>query len=107
MVQAFEAGYEIVEDTAWDYLVKLDADLRFGDDYFASCLRAFEKDKTLGIAGGRIYNLVGNERTAEPHPDFHVRGATKIYRRACWADIGGLVQESGWVTFDELAANMH
>jgi hypothetical protein len=39
-------------------------------------------------------------------PLFHVRGATKIYRRACWDAIGGLIKSTGWDTLDELKANM-
>jgi hypothetical protein len=35
-----------------------------------------------------------------------VRGATKIYRRACWRAIGGLIQSPGWDTLDEVKANM-
>ena len=39
-------------------------------------------------------------------PSFHVRGATKIYRRAAWEAIGGLLPSPGWDTLDELKANM-
>jgi hypothetical protein len=39
-------------------------------------------------------------------PSFHVRGATKIYRRATWEAIGGLIQAPGWDGLDELKANM-
>src|SRR6185369_4446353 len=37
---------------------------------------------------------------------FHVRGATKIYRRACWEAIGELVKAPGWDSLDEIKANM-
>jgi hypothetical protein len=39
-------------------------------------------------------------------PAFHVRGATKIYRRGCWEQIGGLIRAPGWDTLDEIKANM-
>jgi poly-beta-1,6-N-acetyl-D-glucosamine synthase len=42
----------------------------------------------------------------EENPRFHVRGATKIYRRACWEAIGGLWPAPGWDTIDEVKANM-
>lgn len=106
-VQSFQVGYDQLSGTGWDYLVKLDSDLRFSEEYFASCLRAFRQDERLGIAGGTIYNLDGDERVAEEHPTFHVRGATKIYRRGCWEDIGGLVRTPAWDTIDEVSANMH
>jgi hypothetical protein len=37
---------------------------------------------------------------------FHVRGATKIYRRECWEDIGRLISAPVWDTLDEIKANM-
>jgi hypothetical protein len=38
-------------------------------------------------------------------PPFHVRGATKIYRRACWEQISPLIKAPGWDTLDEVRAN--
>ena len=40
-------------------------------------------------------------------PPFHVRGATKIYRRACWEQIAPLPCTPGWDTVDEVCANRH
>lgn len=105
VVEAVMEGVAAI-DTEWDYLVKLDADLTFGPEYFSTCLDAFAFDPTLGIVGGTVWNVARDgTRTAESHPDFHVRGATKIYRRRCWEDIGGLEPVPGWDTIDEITAN--
>lgn len=106
VVEAFKTGYALVETEPWEYLTKLDGDLSFETDYFERCLREFEQDPKLGIGGGVIWNIENGRRVFEQHPDFHVRGATKIYRRACWDQIGGLVTATGWDTIDEVAANM-
>jgi poly-beta-1,6-N-acetyl-D-glucosamine synthase len=108
VVEAFYAGLKHVEDERWEYLVKLDGDLTFEPGYFERCFEAFAKQFRLGIAGGLICNNVGGMLSAESKgdPPFHVRGATKIYRRECWQDLGGLVQAPGWDTIDELKANM-
>ena len=93
---------------AWDFLVKLDGDLSFAADYFEQCFKRFAADPQLGIGGGRVYCRV-NGATIEDSPgdpSFHVRGATKIYRRATWDAIGGLVRAPGWDTLDEVKANM-
>jgi hypothetical protein len=89
-------------------LVKLDGDLSFDLDYFENCFARFEQDDKLGIAGGTICSNAGGiiEAEAKDDPRFHVRGATKIYRFACWRDIGGLVKAPGWDTLDEVKANM-
>ena len=94
--------------SSWDYLVKLDGDLSFNASYFADCFERFEAEPRLGIGGGTICGLIDGVLSAEcpGDPPFHVRGATKIYRRACWEAIGGLMKAPGWDSLDELKANM-
>ena len=110
VIEAFYDGFELLSKTApgWDYLVKLDGDLRFQPDYFKQCLSRFDADPKLGIGGGMVCEAMGNQWVEESKgdPAFHVRGATKIYRRACWDAIGGLLKAPGWDTLDELKANM-
>lgn len=105
-IQAFHAGYEHVPCTGWDYIVKLDGDLEFDRDYFERCFSYFEADRKLGIGGGVICHETNGEMQLEPTPKFHVRGATKIYRRDCWLQIGGVVNGAAWDTIDEVKANM-
>lgn len=106
VVEAFYCGLEAAADIEFDFIVKLDADLVFAADYFERCVRQFEEDPGLGIGGGVIFNTISGERVLEQHPDFHVRGATKIYRRECWDAIGGLFRVPGWDTLDEVKAQM-
>lgn len=109
VVEAFYDGYRLIEKDPCDYVVKLDGDLSFGPDYFERCFSYFEKDRKLGITGGTICAEVdGSVLKAESKndPAFHVRGATKIYRQACWLEIGGLFPAPGWDTLDEVKANM-
>jgi biofilm PGA synthesis N-glycosyltransferase PgaC len=106
VVEAFDDGYRSVKNHNWEYVVKLDADLVLEQDYFERCLKEFELDSNIGIAGGTVYELQNGQPKMEPIPPFHVRGATKIYRRACWDQLGGLVPAPGWDTLDEVKANM-
>jgi biofilm PGA synthesis N-glycosyltransferase PgaC len=105
-IQAFYEGYATLAVADWQYLVKIDGDVGFEPDYFEKCFAEFEADPRLGIAGGLICNLVDGKLEPEPTPQFHVRGATKIYRRGCWEDIGGVIQGPGWDTLDEVKASM-
>jgi len=106
VIEAFYNGYGEITTPGWEYVVKLDGDLSFGPGYFEDCFRRFIEDPRLGISGGSIYNLENGVPVLEPCPEFHVRGATKIYRRECWEQIGGLKVLTGWDTIDELKANM-
>jgi glycosyltransferase involved in cell wall biosynthesis len=108
VMDAFHAGLAVVGDFDWEYMVKLDADLSFASDYFEQCFARFEAQPRLGIGGGTICALEeGVERVEFPgDPRFHVRGATKIYRRACWNQITPLIKAAGWDTIDEIRANL-
>jgi poly-beta-1,6-N-acetyl-D-glucosamine synthase len=108
VIEAFYDGLDQVDDGAWDFLAKIDGDLVLPADYFQRCLERFDRDSRLGIGGGLICRRKEGRLVAESSgdPDFHVRGATKIYRRACWEQIGGLIKAPGWDTVDELKANM-
>jgi len=106
VVEAFNDGYRMLVTTDWEFIVKLDGDLSFAPDYFESCFRAFRQDPTLGIAGGTIYDVIDGRPCLASSPTFHVRGATKIYRRECWDAIGGFWPAPGWDTLDEVKAQM-
>src|SRR5487761_1961335 len=103
VVETFYDGYKLVADEAWDYLAKLDGDLSFAPDYFEKCFQMFEAEAKLGIGGGEISvpHAGALQVESKGDPAFHVRGATKIYRRDCWKEIGGLLRETGWDTYDE------
>lgn len=106
VVTAFYDGYRSLTVLDWNYVVKLDGDLVLEPDYFEKCFHEFSSDPQLGIGGGLIGHLVNGTTRIERSPLFHVRGATKIYRRGCWEAIGGLLHAPGWDTVDELKANM-
>lgn len=108
VMEAFHDGLRRLQTSEWDFLVKLDGDVTFEADYFEKCFGRFDANPKLGIGGGLVCNEVAGQRIldSKDDPKFHVRGATKIYRRACWDAIGGLIQTTGWDTMDELKANM-
>lgn len=108
VIEAFYDGYRLLGEEPWDFLVKLDGDLSFDKSYFESCLKRFAANPLLGIGGGTVCRSESGVLVADSpgDPKFHVRGATKIYRRGCWDQIGGLLQRPGWDTVDELKANM-
>lgn len=106
VMEAFYDGYHALNCDGWDFIVKLDGDLTLPTDYFERCFAHFERDPKLGIGGGEIYHDLEGVKKLEATPKFHVRGATKIYRRECWEAIDGLWRAPGWDTIDEVKANM-
>ena len=106
VVEAFYEGYHSLQCKDWEFLVKLDADLSFNPDFFQRALARFRAQPSLGIGGASLFLLQNGSAQPETGPRFHVRGATKIYRRQCWQAIGGLVTAPGWDVVDEIKASM-
>jgi glycosyltransferase involved in cell wall biosynthesis len=108
VVEAVNAGYANLDAAGpWDFIVKLDGDLSFDPDYFARCFAAFAADDRLGIGSGTVCRRERGALVVDAlnDPPFHVRGASKIYRRTCWDAIGPLPPVPGWDTIDEVRAN--
>ncbi|HVN94217.1 MAG TPA: glycosyltransferase family 2 protein [Terracidiphilus sp.] len=106
IIEAFYDGYHALDFADWEFMSKLDGDLSFAPDYFERCFAKFDENPKLGIGGGVLYHLTNGRMVLENHPKFHVRGGTKIYRRACWDTIDGLWIGPGSDTVDEVKANM-
>lgn len=105
VVDAFNDGYRELARSDWDFMAKFDGDLTFDPDYFEKCFDEFSRDEKLGVGGGVICYVEDGRKRFEEAPTFHVRGATKIYRKACWDGIGGFIAAPGWDTMDEVKAN--
>ena len=105
VIEAFYDGYQLLSSSDWQFVVKLDGDVGLEPDYFQRCFQQFNRDAKLGICGGVMYCPEKGHLRLESNPVFHVRGPIKLYRRACWEAIGGLIKAPGWDTVDEVQAN--
>lgn len=105
VIHVFNMGYQLIS-ADYDFLVKLDGDLSFGADYFDRLISKFNEDSQLGIASGEPYYPHGKRWKPEKAPLDSTRGQTKVYRKACYEDIGGLPAVLGWDTIDEIRAQM-
>lgn len=106
VVNAFNRGYDLVKDSEFDFVVKLDCDLRFASDYFEKLLQEFEKDPRLGIGSGIYFEDHGKGWTPVKMPLYHTAGACKFMRKECFNQIDGFVVAKGWDTIDEIRAQM-
>jgi len=98
VVHVTEAGVKALKSKSYDYLGLLDADVRFGPDYYEALLKRFTMDPQLGLAGGLVSDVV-NEGIGKGRQNMNdVAGATQFFRRECFESLGGLVAipEGGW-----------
>ena len=105
VVRSFMAGIRAL-DSPPDVVVKIDADITFGDDYFERLLDAFAANPRLGIASGVCYELDAGEWKPIFGTRSHVWGATRAYRRACLELVTPLEERDGWDELDALKARL-
>ncbi len=79
-----------LEDTAFDCLGNLDADIEVPPNYYATMLEAFSADPATGIAGGAVFDRQPDGRFVRvPNAPDVVAGAVQLFRRECWEQVGG------------------
>ncbi len=107
VVEAFNDGLAQLTDKQPDFVCKMDGDLEFAPDYFVTLLREFAVRPRLGMASGVTFMQTANGKLVQEKvaKDFVV-GPIKLYRRACFEDIGGLEPHLGWDTIDVYRARM-
>jgi biofilm PGA synthesis N-glycosyltransferase PgaC len=103
-IRAFARGYEMIAAEDFDFVVKLDCDLDLPPDYFENLCQRFHDDPSLGLASGVYLEQKNGEWTPIEMPDYHAAGASKMYRKKCYTDIGGLVFSRAWDSLDEIRA---
>jgi glycosyltransferase involved in cell wall biosynthesis len=92
-------------DEPWDVVAKLDADLDLNPRHFELLCEAMRAEPELGIAGAVLGDVAEDGTTTRfPVPDWHVRGATKFYRRECYEQIRPIPAHLGWDMIDEVKA---
>lgn len=103
VVEAFYTGLDTVK-VNYEFVVKLDGDVSFSENYFECLLQGFYSNPKLGIAGGGLYEWRDGKTWKLWSVRDHVRGPTKVYRRSCFNEIGGLIPSLGWDGIDEWKA---
>jgi glycosyltransferase involved in cell wall biosynthesis len=97
--QCFNAGYQRLAGTDYDFIGNLDADITFAPDYFEFLFDRFHAQPNLGVAGTPFLDHHAEpERHGYAHAlahREHVSGACQIFRRACFESVGGYVPVPG------------
>jgi biofilm PGA synthesis N-glycosyltransferase PgaC len=87
--RAFNRGVEQVRGLDYEFIGNLDADMSLEPDYYANILQIFAAEPKLGVCGGIIYTTVGDRFVTADRTLDSVAGAVQLFRRECFADIGG------------------
>jgi poly-beta-1,6-N-acetyl-D-glucosamine synthase len=105
---AFKSGFASVQGLEYSYIGNLDADISLEPDYFQNIVNEFEKNPTLGIAGGSVYVKIGSKFVTGDNTLDSVGGAVQLFRRKCFEEIGGYLplKQGGIDAAAEITARM-
>jgi len=106
VVDVFYHGFNHISNHGYNFLAKLDADLTLPRDYFKKVAECYRDDPDVGLCGGYLINEMSGKTRRDKSAGYHLRGALKTYRKACYDDIGGLRRVYNWDGLDEMTA-MH
>lgn len=91
-VHSFNAGFERVKGLQYEIIGNVDADISFDKDHFEFLLGKFRDDPSLGVAGTVFREDGGySSETDSFEGRTHVSGQCQLFRRECFAEIGGYV----------------
>jgi poly-beta-1,6-N-acetyl-D-glucosamine synthase len=100
VVDAFYAGYGLINPDEYEYLCKLDLDLRLPPRYFEILMGRMAANPRIATCSGKAYVAEKNRFVSERHGDDMSLGMTKFYRVRCFKAIGGFVREVMWDGID-------
>jgi biofilm PGA synthesis N-glycosyltransferase PgaC len=100
VIEAFYSGYDSINPEEYDFLCKLDLDLRLPPRYFEILIERMNANPRLGTCSGKAYIEADGGLVNEGHGDETSLGMTKFYRVSSFKDIGGFVHEVMWDGID-------
>ncbi len=101
VVHAFYEGYAAIDPLKYDYICKMDTDLKLPAKYFEAIIQRMEDNPRIGTCSGKPYYAGKNgELISEFCGDEMSVGAAKFYRANCFQQIGKIVPEVMWDGID-------
>lgn len=100
VIDAFYAGYGAINPDKYDYLCKLDLDLRLPPRYFEILMERMTANSRIATCSGKAYIEQSGRLVSERHGDDMSLGMTKLYRVSAFKAINGFVREVMWDGID-------
>lgn len=87
-VNALNQALKKLEGIDFDFIGNLDADVTIDKSYYEDVLRKFEANSKLGVAGGIIFDCIGDKMYPQNISLNTVAGAIQVFRKECFEKIG-------------------
>ena len=109
VIEAFYAGYAVVQIEDFDFICKLDLDLELPPRYFEMLIQRMNENPRLGTCSGKPYFIDkrNGKLVSEKCGDENSVGMTKFFRKECFQQIGGFIRQVMWDGIDGHRCRMH
>jgi poly-beta-1,6-N-acetyl-D-glucosamine synthase len=88
-VFAIQEGIRHIQNTEYDYMAVLDADITLPEDYYQKIYENFSCDPLLGIASGNCVDRIGDQLKKHLYDRRSCAKAIIVFRKKCYEQIGG------------------
>lgn len=107
-VNALNRGLIKLQGVDFDFIGNLDADVTLDKSYYEDVFLKFEENPNLGVAGGIIFDCVGDKAYPQNISMNTVAGAIQVFRKKCFEQIGNYIpfKYGGEDAFMETRARM-
>ena len=102
VIKAFYSGCQTVNPDDFEFICKLDLDLDLPPHYFEILTERMNENPRIGTCSGKPFFIdkKSGKMISEKCGDENSVGMTKLFRRTCFAQIGGFVQQVMWDAID-------
>jgi len=90
-VNAIIYGVESLNTNNYDYIGILDADITLESNYYTTLLTELDNEPKVGIAGGKVIDLVDKKKYPNPASPYSIKGAIQLFRKECYEEIGAFL----------------
>jgi poly-beta-1,6-N-acetyl-D-glucosamine synthase len=100
VIEAFYDGYYRIDPDQYEYLCKIDLDVRLPGQYFETLMKRMAAEPRIATCSGKAYIEQGGRLVNEGHGDDTSLGMTKFYRVSRFKAIGGFERAVMWDGID-------
>jgi len=101
VIEAFYEGLDKESIDNFDFICKLDLDLRLPEKYFETLINRMNDNPRIGTCSGKPYMVLADGKIVAEKCDSEMSvGASKFYRTDCFKEIGGFVRRVMWDAID-------
>jgi glycosyltransferase involved in cell wall biosynthesis len=100
VIEAFYSGYDAINPDDYEFLCKLDLDLRLPQKYFETLINRMAANPRIATCSGKAYIEDGETLISERHGDETSIGASKFYRVSRFKELGGFTRQVMWDGID-------